>query len=166
MFWLGVSHAVEGDATDGLYGLLVARAHVPRAQGRRARYHRFGKIAGCVIPLSRSSTIWMHWRCSGRPYHRSAVFNRRTCTFDPLFPPNQMVKANHTPRSENNSFRSSVPRHRKPFNSISYGSGFRSPAISVTHKRGAQSHLSSKRSIEAPGSDRLSCDIDVTSFQH
>ena len=33
--------------------------------------------------LSRSSTIWMHWRCSGRPYHRSAVFNRRTCTFDP-----------------------------------------------------------------------------------
>ena len=42
MFWLGVSHAAEGDpsVTDGLYGLLVARAHVPRGQGQRARCHR------------------------------------------------------------------------------------------------------------------------------
>jgi hypothetical protein len=42
MFWHGVSHAAEGDpsATDGLYGLLVARAHVPLGQGQRARCHR------------------------------------------------------------------------------------------------------------------------------
>src|ERR1019366_8388748 len=35
-------------------------------------------IAGCVIPISRSSTIWIRWRWSGRPFHRRAVFNRRT----------------------------------------------------------------------------------------
>src|SRR6266436_3458472 len=35
-------------------------------------------IAGCVIPLSRSNTIWMRWRSSGSPFQRSAVFNRRT----------------------------------------------------------------------------------------
>src|ERR1700686_1693883 len=34
-------------------------------------------IAGCVIPLSRSNTIWMRWRCSGCPFQRSAVFKRR-----------------------------------------------------------------------------------------
>src|SRR5450759_4789918 len=41
-------------------------------------------IAGCVIPLSRSSTIWMRWRCSARPFHRSAVFNRRTWPLEHL----------------------------------------------------------------------------------
>jgi hypothetical protein len=35
-------------------------------------------MAGCVSPLSRSSTIWMRWRCSGGIFHRSAVFSRRT----------------------------------------------------------------------------------------
>src|SRR5271157_3931347 len=35
-------------------------------------------IAGCVIPTSRSSTIWMPSRCAGAIFHRSAVFNRRT----------------------------------------------------------------------------------------
>lgn len=166
MFWLDVSHAVEGDATDGLYGLLVARAHVPRAQGRRARYHRFGKIAGCVTPPFPQQHYLDALALFGPPLPSQCCFQPPDLYIRPLFPLNQMVKANHTPRSGNNSFQSSVPRHRKPFNSISYGSGFRSPAISVTHKRGAQSHLSSKRSIEAPGSERLSCDIDVTSFQH
>src|ERR1035437_5013597 len=41
-------------------------------------------IACCVIPLSRSSTIWMRWRCSARPFHRSAVFNRRTWPLEHL----------------------------------------------------------------------------------
>jgi hypothetical protein len=34
--------------------------------------------AGCVIPLSRNSTIWMRWRCATGIFHRSAVFSRRT----------------------------------------------------------------------------------------
>src|SRR5262252_9488000 len=36
-------------------------------------------IAGCVIPLSRSSTIWMRSRCAAGIFHRSAVFNCRIC---------------------------------------------------------------------------------------
>jgi hypothetical protein len=32
-------------------------------------------IAGCVIPLSRNSTIWMRWRCAAGIFHRSAVFS-------------------------------------------------------------------------------------------
>src|SRR5271169_1914795 len=35
-------------------------------------------IAGCVIPLSRNSTIRMRWRCAAGIFHRSAVFSRRT----------------------------------------------------------------------------------------
>src|SRR6516165_5118417 len=35
-------------------------------------------IAGCAIPLSRNSTIWMRWRCAAGIFHRSAVFRRRT----------------------------------------------------------------------------------------
>src|SRR5882757_2579228 len=37
-------------------------------------------IAGCVIPLSRSSTIWMRSRCLGKIFfhRRSAVFSRLT----------------------------------------------------------------------------------------
>jgi hypothetical protein len=35
-------------------------------------------IAGCVIPLSRNSTIWMRWRCMTGIFHRSAVFSRCT----------------------------------------------------------------------------------------
>src|ERR1700732_211972 len=34
-------------------------------------------IEGCVIPLSRSNTIWIRWRCSGCPFQRYAVFKRR-----------------------------------------------------------------------------------------
>src|SRR5215472_8273877 len=35
-------------------------------------------IAGCTIPLSRNSTIWMRWRCAAGIFHRSAVLSRRT----------------------------------------------------------------------------------------
>src|ERR1700738_4085521 len=34
-------------------------------------------IEGCAIPLSRSNTIWIRWRCSGCPFQRNAVFKRR-----------------------------------------------------------------------------------------
>src|SRR5437660_5700601 len=36
-------------------------------------------IAGCVIPLSRSNTIWMRSRCAAGIFHRSAVFSSRIC---------------------------------------------------------------------------------------
>src|SRR6516225_2328410 len=36
-------------------------------------------IAGCVIPLSRSNTIWMRSRCAVAIFHRSAVFSCRIC---------------------------------------------------------------------------------------
>src|SRR5271165_3373012 len=35
-------------------------------------------VAGCVIPLSRNSTIWMRWRWAAGIFHRSAVLSRRT----------------------------------------------------------------------------------------
>src|ERR1700730_652548 len=35
-------------------------------------------IAGWVMPLSRSNTIWMRWRCDAGSFHRSAVFSFRT----------------------------------------------------------------------------------------
>src|SRR5215467_9025369 len=36
-------------------------------------------IAGCVIPFSRSNTIWMRSRCAVGTFHRSAVFSSRIC---------------------------------------------------------------------------------------
>src|SRR5215510_4527901 len=63
-------------------------------------------IAGCVIPLSRNSTIWMRWRGAAGIFHRSAVFSRRTSALLHLticFPPNQMAQANHTLGTKNNS---------------------------------------------------------------
>src|SRR5215471_9478355 len=38
-------------------------------------------IAGCVIPLSRSNTIWMRSRCAAGIFHRRAVFSCRICFF-------------------------------------------------------------------------------------
>src|SRR5262249_40652501 len=63
-------------------------------------------IAGCVIPLSRNSTIWMRWRCAAGIFHRSAVFSRRTSALLHLticFPPNQMAQANQSLGTKNNS---------------------------------------------------------------
>jgi hypothetical protein len=54
-------------------------------------------IAGCVIPRSRSNTIWMRWRCaSGIPVQRRfQLSNPALATFDHLFPRNQTVTGNH-----------------------------------------------------------------------
>src|SRR5262244_2101002 len=63
-------------------------------------------IAGCVIPLSRNSTIWMRWRGAAGIFHRSAVFSRRTSALLHLticFPPNQMAQANQSLGTKNNS---------------------------------------------------------------
>src|SRR6266700_7493738 len=73
-------------------------------------------IVGCVIPLSRSNTIWMRWRCSGCPFQPSAVFKRRICFLVHLTicssESDQMVRENHTPTLECNSLRHSVPQYR------------------------------------------------------
>src|SRR5580693_8743447 len=46
-------------------------------------------IAGCVIPLSRSNTIEMRWRCTAGIFQRSAVFSSRTWRLEhlPIWPP-------------------------------------------------------------------------------
>src|ERR1700730_7229566 len=73
-------------------------------------------IVGCVIPLSRSNTIWMRWRCSGCPFQPSAVFKRRICFLVHLTiclsESDQMFRENHTPTLKCNSRRQSVPQYR------------------------------------------------------
>src|ERR1700740_2548807 len=56
-------------------------------------------IAGCVIPLSRNSTIWMRWRCAGGIFHRSAVSSLRTSALlhFTICSPESDGAANHTP---------------------------------------------------------------------
>src|SRR5215831_895614 len=79
-------------------------------------------IAGCVIPLSRSSTIWMRSRRAAGIFHRSAVFNCRICFLVHLtiLPPES--------DSQSESYR--VPsceteKRQKSPDSNSYGSGIR-----------------------------------------
>ena len=62
-------------------------------------------IAGCVIPLSRNSTIWMRWRCAAVSSIAAQFFSRRIrlAAFDHLLSPNQMAQLNHTSAEENNS---------------------------------------------------------------
>src|SRR5260370_34346676 len=77
-------------------------------------------IAGCVIPLSRSNTIWMRSRCAVGIFHRSAVFSSRICFLVHLTirPPES--------DSHSESYRSSgreTEKYRKLLDSISYGSG-------------------------------------------
>src|SRR5262249_11356208 len=77
-------------------------------------------IAGCVIPLSRSSTICMRSRCAAGIFHRSAVFNCRICflvhlTIRPL---------ESVIQSESYRVPSREPEKRqKDLDSNSYGSG-------------------------------------------
>ena len=68
-------------------------------------------MAGCVIPLSRSNTIWTRWRSAGCFLPRSARFNHRSwffVAFDHLFAPNQMIPTNHILHSMKISRRSSA----------------------------------------------------------
>src|SRR5215467_7452155 len=80
-------------------------------------------IAGCVIPLSRSSTICMRSRCAAGIFHRSAVFNCRICFLVHLTirPPES------DSQSESYCAPSREPEKRqKSLDSNSYGSGIRS----------------------------------------
>src|SRR6266481_8900044 len=90
-------------------------------------------IAGCVIPLSRSNTIWMRSRCAAGIFHRSAVFSSRICFLVHLTirPPES--------DSHSESYRSSgreTEKYRKPLDSISYGSGMRRVADDGSRWRG------------------------------
>src|ERR1700730_2756073 len=86
-------------------------------------------IAGCVIPLSRSNTIWTRWRSSGFPFQRSAVFNRRAWPLVHLTICGPRIRWSQriTP-----SIRCKTPSYaRRPvtadiFDSNSYGSGITS----------------------------------------
>src|SRR5215831_8502409 len=82
-------------------------------------------IAGCVIPLSRSSTIWMRERCPVGIFHRSAVFNCRICFLVHLTirPPNQTdqtAKANHIPRPHARQKNSKNPSIQKAMEAVLY----------------------------------------------
>src|SRR5215470_5892552 len=83
-------------------------------------------IAGCVIPLSRSSTICMRSRCAAGIFHRSAVFNCRICFLVHL--------TIRPPESDSQSESYCAPsreleKRQKSLDSNSYGSG-----ISKTHQ--------------------------------
>src|SRR5712691_7567992 len=88
-------------------------------------------IAGCVIPLSRSNTIWMRSRCAAGIFHRSAVFSSRICLLLHL--------TIRPPESDSNSesYRSpqgETEKYRKPLDSISYGSGMRVSYLTDDHR--------------------------------
>src|SRR5258708_36072081 len=78
-------------------------------------------IAGCLIPLSRSNTIWMRWRSSGFPFQRSAVFNRRTWPLVHLTICSLRIRwsKNHTSRRRENPGHARHPApHQFRFNQL------------------------------------------------
>src|SRR5215475_5181872 len=79
-------------------------------------------IAGCVIPLSRSNTIWMRSRCVAGIFHRRAVFSCRICFLVHLTirPPESDGQSESYYRLE-----CEPEKYRKPRDSISYGSGIK-----------------------------------------
>src|SRR5262252_1282750 len=88
-------------------------------------------IAGCVIPLSRSNTIWMRSRCAAGIFHRRAVFSCRICFLVHLTirPPESDGQSESYYQLE-----CEPEKYRKPRDSISYGSGM-IPALSDNRRR-------------------------------
>src|SRR5260370_21844077 len=81
-------------------------------------------IAGCVIPLSRSNTIWMRSRCAAGVFHRSAVFSSRICFLVHLTirPPESDSQSESYPAPSREP-----EKRQKSLDSNSYGSGIRGP---------------------------------------
>src|SRR5215813_6563513 len=99
-------------------------------------------IAGCVIPLSRSSTICMRSRCAAGIFHRSAVFNCRICFLVHLTirPPES------DSQSESYCAPSREPEKRqKSLDSNSYGSGIRRQNRLGERPRSRQPEASKRR---------------------
>src|SRR5271166_961836 len=87
-------------------------------------------IAGCVIPLSRNSTIWMRWRWAAGIFHRSAVLSRRTSALlhlticCPRIRPDG--RANHTSAEKNKLAElAAVLTRQKALDSTRHGVGIR-----------------------------------------
>src|SRR6266446_2455932 len=78
--------------------------------------------AGCVIPLSRSNTIWMRSRCAAGIFHRSAVFSSRICFLVHLTirPPESDSQSQSYPAPSRDP-----KKRQKSLDSNSYGSGIR-----------------------------------------
>ena len=89
-------------------------------------------IAGCVIPLSRNSTICMRWRCAAGIFHRSAVFSRRTSALLHLticFPRIRWRSESHFEKDENRQ-----PKRRVTFQDLDssrYRGGITSGKIAI-----------------------------------
>src|SRR5258706_11578022 len=79
-------------------------------------------IAGCVIPLSRSNTIWMRSRCAAGIFHRSAVFSSRICFLVHLTirPPESDSQSESYPAPSRDP-----EKRQKSLDSNSYGSGIK-----------------------------------------
>src|SRR5258707_1567250 len=77
-------------------------------------------IAGCVIPLARSSSIWMRARCAAGIFHRSAVFSSRICFLVHLTirPPESDSQSESYPAPSRDP-----KKRQKSLDSNSYGSG-------------------------------------------
>src|SRR6266478_6415408 len=77
-------------------------------------------IAGCVIPLSRSNTIWMRSRCAAGIFHRSAVSSSRICFLVHLTirPPESDSQSESYPAPSRDP-----KKRQKSLDSNSYGSG-------------------------------------------
>src|SRR5258708_27801970 len=77
-------------------------------------------IAGCVLPLSRSNTIWMRSRCAAGIFHRSAVFSSRICFLVHLTirPPESDSQSESYPAPSRDP-----EKRQKSLDSNSYGSG-------------------------------------------
>src|SRR5262252_5290366 len=108
-------------------------------------------IAGCVIPLSRSSTIWMRSRCAAGIFHRSAVFNCRICFLVHL--------TIRPPESDSQSESYRVPsceteKRQKSPDSNSYGSGM----TAVDADQAIRLRTSDRRVCAGRGSHQLSFD--------
>src|SRR6202040_4327297 len=90
-------------------------------------------IAGCVIPLSRSNTIWMRSRCAAGIFHRSAVFSSRICFLVHLTirPPESDSQSESYPAPSRDP-----EKCQKSLDSNSYGSGIRPAAREGAGLRG------------------------------
>src|SRR5262250_1877778 len=116
-------------------------------------------IAGCVIPLSRSSTLWMRSRCAAGIFHRSAVFNCRICFLVHLTirPPES------DSQSESYCAPSREPEKRqKSLDSNSYGSGIRPRYTGEPWRRRLYKHAKSNRVVADAdrGADRVRRCVD------
>src|SRR5260370_19998876 len=88
-------------------------------------------IAGCVIPLSRSNTIWMRSRCAAGIFHRSAVFSSRLCFLVHLTirPPESDSQSESYPAPSRDP-----EKRQKSLDSNSYGSGISRAQVGLAHR--------------------------------